>query len=34
MRVTVQQNIDVVWRFVGWNVLQPKFQSTAHKIDY
>ena len=33
MRVTVQQNIDIVRRPVRRNMLQPKFQSAARKID-
>lgn len=31
--VAVQENIDVVWRLIGWNVLKTKFQSASHKID-
>ena len=34
MRVTVQQNIDVVRRLIGRNVLQTEFQPAAHEIDY
>jgi hypothetical protein len=34
MRVAVQQNIHIVWHFIGWNVLKTEFHSTAHKIDY
>ncbi len=33
VRVAVQDNIDVVWRSIRWNVLKPKFQSAAHQID-
>ena len=33
MRVTVQENIDIAWQLIGWNVLQAKFQSASHKID-
>jgi hypothetical protein len=29
----VQQNINIVWRLIGWNVLKTEFQSTADKID-
>jgi hypothetical protein len=29
----VQENIDIVRRLIGGNVLQTEFQSTAHKID-
>ena len=33
MRVTVQQNIDIIRWLLGRNVLQAKFQSASHKID-
>ena len=29
----VQENIDIVRRLIGRNVLKTEFQSTAHKID-
>jgi hypothetical protein len=30
----MQKNINVVWRSIGWNVLQTKFQALSHKIDH
>src|SRR5437773_11648375 len=33
VRVTVQQNIDIIRWLLGRNVLQAKFQSASHKID-
>jgi predicted transcriptional regulator len=32
--MTVQQNINVVWRLIGWSVLETEFQSRSYKIDY
>jgi hypothetical protein len=34
MRVTVQNNIDIVRRALRRNVLEPKLQSAARKIDH
>ena len=31
--VTMQNNIDILRRTLGWNVLKPNFLSGAHKID-
>ena len=33
VRVTVQQNIDIIRWLLGRNVLQAKFQSASHKVD-
>ncbi len=33
MGMTMQNNIDIIGRNIRWNVLQPKFQSAADKID-
>jgi hypothetical protein len=31
--VAVQQNIDIIWRSIRRNVLQPEFQPISHEID-
>ena len=34
MRVAVQDNFDIFGRALRRNVLQPKFDPVAHKIDH
>ena len=34
MRVPVQENIDIIRRSIGWDVLKAKFQSAPHKIEH
>ena len=33
VRVPVQENIDIIRRSIGWNVLKANFQSAPHKIE-
>ena len=34
MRVGVQEDIDIIRRMIGRNVLQPEFQTAAHRINH
>ena len=33
MSVTMQNHINITWRFIWRNMLQAKFQTTPHQID-
>ena len=33
MRVSVQENVDIIRRLIRWNVLQSEFQTASHEID-